>query len=156
MWLHFEKARIITIACYVWGGGKRFFVLFSFYLRVLREFLNLPSLWLILLQDLSFFSSFLFGSWISDLSFTLVDSFQSRFSRVDAQCEWWRRLGCRKRHCLSEMWELLSPQRLGRTAQWFPTGSSFLQFWKLIKISSENAQQSCKKLEIEARRFRSW
>lgn len=120
-----SRRRVLLRSRVMCEGGKRFFVVFSFYLRVLREFLTLPSVWLILLQDLSFSPSFLFGSWISDLSFTLVDSFRGRFSRVDAQREWWQRLGCRKRHCLSEMWELLSPQRLGRTAQWFPTGSSF-------------------------------
>jgi hypothetical protein len=48
------------------GGGKRCFDVFSFYLRVLREFLNLPSLWLILLQDLSFF---LFSFWKLNLRF---------------------------------------------------------------------------------------
>ncbi len=49
------------------GGGKLFYVLFSFYLRVLRQFLNLPSLWLILLQDLSFF--FFFSFWKLNLRF---------------------------------------------------------------------------------------
>ncbi len=149
MWLHFEKARIITIACYVWGGGKLFYVLFSFYLRVLRQFLNLPSLWLILLQDLSFF--FFFSFWKLNLRFEFyINRLVSR-PFFPCGCSTWMMTETRLSKTTLFEWDvraIISPA-IRENGAVVPDRKFLLQFWKLVKIASENAQRSRKKLEMK-------